>query len=277
MNSCVEKERGSNFMDIQIVAIVSLVLAVAGAILAFIFIMPAKKRSSLPKFLQVLHDIFTFKGLMIEAILRFLYVFYTFFCIVAGFLLLFGIEVKGYQVPADETFKVGLFLMILGPIFLRLAFELLMLAVLLVKNVIEINKKLSKKTGETKAPAAPAAPSVAAKCAAATAPAAPARPAPQAAPARYAAPVVPAPAPVKPAAPVVPAPAPVQPAPVAPAPAPVKPAAPVVPAPAPVAPAPAVVPAAPEKPAAEPSFVFCTECGTRYDENKGNCPNCGKN
>ena len=134
MNSCVEKERGSNFMDIQIVAIVSLVLAVAGAILAFIFIMPAKKRSSLPKFLQVLHDIFTFKGLMIEAILRFLYVFYTFFCIVAGFLLLFGIEVKGYQVPADETFKVGLFLMILGPIFLRLAFELLMLSVLLVKN-----------------------------------------------------------------------------------------------------------------------------------------------
>ena len=81
-------------MDIQIVAIVSLVLAVVGAILVFIFIMPAKKRASLPKFLQVLHDIFTFKGLMIEAILRFLYVFYTLFCIVAGLLMLFGVEVR---------------------------------------------------------------------------------------------------------------------------------------------------------------------------------------
>ena len=263
-------------MDIQIVAIVSLVLAVVGAILTFIFIMPAKKRASLPKFLQVLHDIFTFKGLMIEAILRFLYVFYTLFCIVAGLLMLFGVEVRGYKVPAEDTFQVGLLLMILGPIILRLAFELLMLAVLLVKNVIEINKKLSKKTGETKAPAAP---SVAAKYAAAAAPAAPARPAapaPQAAPVRYAAPVAPAPAPVRPA-PVAPAPAPVQPAPVAPAPAPVQPVAPVVPASASVVPAPAVVPAAPEKPAAAPSFVFCTECGTRYDENKGNCPNCGKN
>ena len=251
-------------MDIQIVAIVSLVLAVIGAILAFIFIMPAKKRASLPKFLQVLHDIFTFKGLLIEAILRFLYIFYTLFCIVAGLLMLFGVEVRGYKVPAEDTFQVGLLLMILGPIFLRLAFELLMLAVLLVKNVIEINKKLSKKTGETKAPAAP---SVAAKYAAAAAPAAPARPAapaPQAAPVRYAAPVAPAPAPVRPA-------------PVAPAPAPVQPVAPVVPASASVVPAPAVVPAAPEKPAAAPSFVFCTECGTRYDENKGNCPNCGKN
>ncbi len=25
----------------------------------------------------------------------------------------------------------------------------------------------------------------------------------------------------------------------------------------------------------EPKFVFCSKCGTRYDENNGNCPSCG--
>jgi hypothetical protein len=26
----------------------------------------------------------------------------------------------------------------------------------------------------------------------------------------------------------------------------------------------------------EPNYLYCTQCGTRYDANQGNCPNCGK-
>jgi hypothetical protein len=26
----------------------------------------------------------------------------------------------------------------------------------------------------------------------------------------------------------------------------------------------------------EPNYLYCTQCGTHYDTNAGNCPNCGK-
>ncbi len=36
-------------------------------------------------------------------------------------------------------------------------------------------------------------------------------------------------------------------------------------------------PAAPTYAApAAPNYVFCTNCGTKYDANQGRCPNCGK-
>ena len=41
----------------------------------------------------------------------------------------------------------GLLLIILGPIAVRLSYELMMMAVLLVKNVMEINRKLADQTG----------------------------------------------------------------------------------------------------------------------------------
>ena len=40
---------------------------------------------------------------------------------------------------------IGLLIMIIGPIVIRILFESTMLFILLVQNVIEINKKLSKK------------------------------------------------------------------------------------------------------------------------------------
>ena len=121
-----------------ILMIVAVVLAIVCTVLSFIFITPEKKRGTLPKFFQIVHDVFNFKGLMIEAILKALYIFFTLFAILYNFFLLFV-----------QTWT-GLFGLILAPIFIRLIFEFLMMAILLVKNVISINNKLQKESESKK-------------------------------------------------------------------------------------------------------------------------------
>lgn len=144
----------------QTTMILALILTIAATIASFILVIPEKKRSGLNKFFQVLHDIFNFKQLFLEAILKALYVFMTFFCIFGGFFMLFGYSYEGWGGSYHiNTFPQGLMLMILGPIVVRLIFEASMMFVLLVKNVIQINKKLSGKQ-EGEEVAVPEAPKV---------------------------------------------------------------------------------------------------------------------
>ena len=65
-------------MPVYIAYIIGAILAIAATILTFIFILPEKKRPSLNKFFQVVADIFNFKALFIEKILKFLYILATF-------------------------------------------------------------------------------------------------------------------------------------------------------------------------------------------------------
>lgn len=157
----------------KVVTIISLVLAAAAVVLAFIFFMSAKKRDKLPKGLKILHDICNSNLFFVELILKAAYIFFTVYYVIYGFINVFTTD-------AWEGFKV----MLLNPIKIRLYFEFGKLAILLVKNVISINKKLKAQDGEDvadgidccfaqyksekKAPVAPAAP------AAQAAPAAPA-------------------------------------------------------------------------------------------------------
>ena len=123
-------------------------LTIAATILLYIYVIPEKKRNSLPKIGVVLHDIFTFKTLYIEKVLRFIYTVATVFCIIAGILLLFGFVSYdyGYGYSYTRWFGgYGILLMILGTVGLRLAYESLMMFILLVKNTIQINNKLSNK------------------------------------------------------------------------------------------------------------------------------------
>lgn len=131
------------YSEVRIVlAVLTVLTAIAGTVLAFIFITPVKKREKLPKFLRLIHDIFNFNGLIIEKILKALYIFATIYVIVGGFLDVF----------AGRNILSCLLTMVLGPIAIRIAFELVMMAVLLVKNVISINNKLKNQNeGEAKA------------------------------------------------------------------------------------------------------------------------------
>lgn len=180
-------------MPQTVLVILSLILAVCGTVALYIFVLPKDKREKLPKFMQVVHDLLNFKELLLEKLLKLLYVFTTAYLLFTGFFMLFGIRVDSfYGSHYVPTFGQGLLIMILGPIIARLIYESIMIVILLLKNVIEINHKLK---GD-------AAPEVKA------APEAKAAPETEAEPA--------------------------------------------------------------------PNYKFCTKCGTRYDANKGGCPNCDK-
>lgn len=156
------------------ILIVALVLAIVGTVLAYIFIMPKSKVKTLNKFWYFVHNVFNFKTLLVEKIFKALYVFLTIYVICAGFFQLF------------VSFLPGLLMLLLGPIVVRIVYEMIMMFVLLVQNTTAIRNKLCDDDDDQPAPRA----------------------------------------------------------------------------------------AAPKK--APKEYVFCSACGTRYDQAEGQCPACGR-
>lgn len=170
-------------MPVNVAAILGAIMAIGATVCAFIFIMPEKKREKLPKVLKMIADILDFKDLLLEKIMKVLYIFATAYCLMTGFFMLMAGTTNywgGFQSAAGR----GLLVMFVGPIVVRLAFETVMMFILLVKNTIEINKKMPKNNDDV-----------------------------------------------------------------------------------------VVVEAEPVEEEVAPEMVFCTQCGTRYDKNKGGCPN----
>ncbi len=125
------------------VPIVALVLGIVGTVLAYIFIMPKNKVKNLNKFWYFVHNVFNFKTLLVEKIFKALYVFLTIFVICYGFFQLF------------VSFLSGLLILLLGPILVRITYEMIMMFILLVQNIAAIKAKLCD--DEEAAPAQPAA------------------------------------------------------------------------------------------------------------------------
>lgn len=134
-----------NFAALGAFSVVAIILAVAATVLAFIFIVPEKKREKLGTFGKFVHDTVNFKYLIVEKILQALYIFATAYVILCGFFMLFMTTTT--WTGTRWLGGWGILLMLLGPIVIRLLYELLMMAVLLVKNVIEINCKLRAQDG----------------------------------------------------------------------------------------------------------------------------------
>ena len=123
-------------------ATIAVILSIAAVVAAFIFIVPQKKREKLNLAGRIAHDVVNFRFLITEKICQAAYIFFTVFLILAGFFLLFVSVPVNYYGDRKWMGGYGLLLMILGPIVVRLIFEFLMMALLLVKNVISINNKL---------------------------------------------------------------------------------------------------------------------------------------
>ena len=141
----------SNINTTPIMAGFGIVLALAATVLLYIFVLPEKKREKLPKLLQMAHDIFNFKGLLLETLIKGVYVLSTVACITVGLCSLLGFNVyESYYSGLKFQWAggYGLLLMIVGPIVLRILFELVMMFILLGKNTIEINNKLKNKDEE---------------------------------------------------------------------------------------------------------------------------------
>lgn len=132
-------------MPITAAIVIGIIAAVVCTILSVIMITPAKKRNALSPFFKFLHDLFNFKTLFIEKILKFIYILLTLGCVFIGFLMLFsGTYYTDYWTDTthfQSTFGQGLLILILGPVAIRITYESLMMFILLVQNVIELNRK----------------------------------------------------------------------------------------------------------------------------------------
>ena len=116
--------------QLGIFTIVGGILAIVATVLAYVFIVPEKRREKLNAFGKFLHDTCNFTADMI----------------ILGFFMLFAAP-KDYFGNRHWLGVYGILTMILGPIMIRLVYELLMMAVLLLKNVISINNKLRNQNG----------------------------------------------------------------------------------------------------------------------------------
>ena len=129
-----------------LLTVIPVILAITATILAFIFIVPEKRRAAMGKFGKFLHDTLNFKYLIVEKILQAFYIFATAFVILIGFFMLFyvqeGYDSLYYSSPDVWYGGYGLLTMILGPIVVRIFYEFFMMVILLIKNVIQINNKL---------------------------------------------------------------------------------------------------------------------------------------
>ena len=128
-----------------------LILALGAAIAAFILIVPENKGRQFTGFMRVLHDILNFKQLLLEKILKFCYIFFTVYGVLVGLFSSFEM----FEWDAGTGLLLMLTSLTLVPLLIRVVFEMSMMLILLVKNVIDINKKLPGGTKEPE-PAQPA-------------------------------------------------------------------------------------------------------------------------
>lgn len=137
---------------LPVVIALGIVSSIAAVVLMYIFIFPEKKLARLPALIQRIVKILNFGELFLEKFLRFIYILATVTSVVVGAFMLFGFShYKGIYANSTNWYGGwGILLMILGPIALRLVFEVFMMFILLVKNTIEINQKLKNQNDENK-------------------------------------------------------------------------------------------------------------------------------
>jgi len=154
------------FSTVVFFLVIGCILALAGTVCTYIFILPKGKLNTKNDFLNKLisfaRDLFSFKELYLEKILQALYILATVACITIGACMLLGFSFWENwlgELQVKWTGGYGILLMILGPIAVRLSFEISMMFVLLVKNVLQINSKLKADNTEesVKAEAEPVA------------------------------------------------------------------------------------------------------------------------
>ena len=109
-----------NFAALGIFSVVAIIFAIAATVLAFIFVVPEKKREKLGTFGKFVHDTVNFKYLIVEKILQALYIFATAYTILCGFFMLFMTTTT--WTGTRWLGGWGILLMLLGPIVIRLLY-----------------------------------------------------------------------------------------------------------------------------------------------------------
>ena len=112
--------------------IVSVILAIIGWIVLYFTFLSKKNEGKFTGFLGWLYDFLTFKKMMIENVLKILYIIVALFVTLSSFGLM------------SISFLAFLLTLVIGNVLTRVIYELLLVKLVICKNTTEINKKLNK-------------------------------------------------------------------------------------------------------------------------------------
>lgn len=112
--------------------IVSVILAIIGGIVLYFTFLSKKNEGKFTGFLGRLYDFLTFKKMMIENVLKILYIIVALFVTLSSFGLM------------SISFLAFLLTLVIGNVLTRVIYELLLVKLVICKNTTEINKKLNK-------------------------------------------------------------------------------------------------------------------------------------
>ena len=112
--------------------IISLVVAVVGGIALYFTFLSKKNDGKFNGFLGWLYDTLTFRNMVVEMLLK------IFYLVLAIFITLYSLGLIAVNILLCLGF------LIFGNLFVRIAYELVLISIINCRNTTEINKKLNK-------------------------------------------------------------------------------------------------------------------------------------
>ena len=122
--------------DAEIWIIISAVLAVVGGIVLYFTFLKKANDGKFSGFLGWMYDFLTFKKMLIENLLKILYL------IVASFITLSSFAIIG------ESFLAFIISIVGGNLVARIVYEFLLVTLVICRNTTEINSKMAAKLNE---------------------------------------------------------------------------------------------------------------------------------
>ncbi len=132
-------------MDGTLFIALTAISAILATLLLYAFVFPEQKKARLNRFFKKVRKLLSFEYLLIEKVLRFIYVLMTMACVFGGFWALFRLFWVGrdaYYYHNEWLGYGGIPIMVLGPIVVRILYESFMMFIMLVKNTIDIRNHL---------------------------------------------------------------------------------------------------------------------------------------
>ncbi len=118
--------------------IISLVLAIIGGICLYFTVFGKANENKFTGFMKWLYDFVTFKKMMLESLLRVLYIIIAIYITLSSFALI------------STSFVGFLGMLILGNLIARITFEFSLVLLTICKNTTEINSKMKAEVKATK-------------------------------------------------------------------------------------------------------------------------------
>ena len=132
-NNLSSLSRTSSAMDtLGVWSIIALVIAVVGGIALYFTFLNKKNDGKWTGFLGWLYNTLTFKNMIVETILKILYL------VIAIFITLYSLGLIAVNII------LALGVLVIGNIIVRVCYEFMLLAIITCRNTSDINSKLNK-------------------------------------------------------------------------------------------------------------------------------------